>query len=132
MENISQNLDNYCTNSEDLVTNSENSVITSETTEEVIDQKAYSDFLEAKILCFEKNISADKISDVLTLAGNYPADSLEISIEKVLALYPFFKNEPKKTRKITTGVHFTQSSNAKTTFTGVEAAFKKSNPNIKL
>ncbi len=128
MENITQNLDIPCVASEKLVTDSENSVITSE----ICEEKSYSDFLEAKILCFEKNIYADKISDVLTLANNYPTESLELSIEKVLSLYPFFKNDSKKSRKITTGVHFSQSSNSKTSISGVEAAFKISNHNIKI
>ncbi len=132
MENTTQNLDNSCSDNDILVTENLDSVISSEIADDSFDQKAYSDFLEAKIVCFEKNISSEKIKDVLSLAENYPSDSLEVSIEKVLSLYPFFKNDFKKSKKITTGIHFSQGSNAKTSFSGVEAAFKKSNPNIKL
>lgn len=87
--------------------------------------------LEARLYCIDKGVNAEYSEDVVALAQRLGGD-INASIEMVLEKYPFFCKitEEKSSPKLTTGVHFVQP--AKNSCGGVESAFRKSNPNIKL
>lgn len=77
-----------------------------ERNEEQSDKKSDSDdkvqALEAKIICLERGIKKESVSDVVTLAKSYVDDEtdLEEAIEMVIEKYPHFaKSEEKKDDK---------------------------------
>ncbi len=92
--------------------------------------------MEAKLLCFEKDVAKDCISDVVALAKAYMDDDtdFETAIDKVLKKYPSFtkanKPEENEDEKPGTTGKKTKGSNKGTD--GVEAAFLKRNPGLKL
>lgn len=94
--------------------------------------------LEVKVACFEADVAKDAVDDVAALAHAYMAADedldLEEAIEKVVKKYPQFKkstqdpyeeNEPRK------AWGERQKGTSKKT-SGVEAAFLKKNPGLKI
>lgn len=93
---------------------------------------AKAEMLEAKLLCYESGVSGGYADDVIALAKSYGGD-VKSAIGEVIAKYPFFCSadapKPAEKEKLTTGVRF--SSEQKSSCGGVEAAFRRSNPNIR-
>lgn len=97
--------------------------------------------LEVKVACFEADVSKDAVDDVAALAHAYmEADEtldLEDAIEKVVKKYPHFKKgasnvsdeEEKEKRGKSWGE---RQSGKRTTISGVEAAFLRKNPGLKI
>ncbi len=98
--------------------------------------------LEVKVACFEAGVSKDAIDDVTALARAYmSADEdldLEDAIEKVVKKYPQFKKgaadpdgeEEEETKNKAWGQRQKGKGSKKTD--GVEAAFLKKNPGLKV
>lgn len=98
--------------------------------------------LEVKVACFEAGVSKDAIDDVTALARAYmSADEdldLEDAIEKVVKKYPQFKKgaadpdgeEEEDTKNKAWGQRQKGKGSKKTD--GVEAAFLKKNPGLKI
>lgn len=95
---------------------------------------------ETRAACFEAGVDKDAIDDVTALAHSYmSADEnldLEEAIEKVVKKYPHFKKEAAdpdgdagETKKKSWGERQRGSGNK---LTGVEAAFLKKNPGLKI
>lgn len=94
--------------------------------------------LEVKVACYEADVAKDAVDDVAALARSYMAADedldLEDAIEKVVKKYPQFKNghdpyeEEEEPRK-SWGER--QKGKGKKT-SGVEDAFLKKNPGIKI
>ena len=102
-------------------------------------EKAQSDrvsALEAKLLCFEKDVAKESVPDVIALAKAYQNDDtgFEEAIDKVLKKYPSFvkgtksDEEEKEEKPGTTGK---KTKGGKSDIDGVEAAFYKRNPDLK-
>ena len=91
---------------------------------------------EMKILCYEHDISKDCVDDVIALAHSYLDDDtdMEDAIEKVVKKYPHFtkssESEEDKEPKKAWGQRQTRKAKEKTS--GVEAAFLKKNPGLKI
>ena len=91
---------------------------------------------EMKILCYEHDISKDCVDDVIALAHSYLDDDtdMEDAIEKVVKKYPHFTkssaDEEDKEQKKAWGQRQTKKLKEKTS--GVEAAFLKKNPGLKI
>ena len=83
--------------------------------------------LEARLFCIENGISPENAEDVILLAERLGTD-MKDAIPAVIEKYPFFAAKG-KAEVLTTGVHISVSPSAETS--GVEAAFRKSNPNVK-
>ena len=96
--------------------------------------------LEVKVACFEAGVTKDAIDDVAALAHAYmeadDALDLEEAIEKVVKKYPHFKTgsgtseddaEEKKGKS-----WGERQKGRKEKLTGVEAAFLKKNPGLKI
>ncbi len=86
--------------------------------------------LEARLCCIENGVKAEYAQDVVSVAAVlFPEEDMAGAIKAAIEKYPFFAEEKNEPKPVTTGVHFpAQSRNA---YSGVEAAFRKSNPNIK-
>lgn len=93
------------------------------------EEKAYR--LEAKICCMEKGVKAEYAEDVITIAGAlFAGEDIETAVNAVIEKYPFFTETQIRNAPVTTtGVRYT--AGAKNNYSGVEAAFRKSNPNIR-
>lgn len=92
---------------------------------------------ELKVLCFEHDIEKDCVDDVIALAHSYIDDDtdMEDAIEKVVKKYPHFtksseKEDEEKEDKKSWGQR--QAKKAKGKTSGVEAAFLKKNPGLKI
>ncbi len=90
--------------------------------------------LETKLLCFEKEVAKESVADVIALAKSYIDDgtNLEQAIDKVIAKYPNFAKQVKANgdgKPDNTGV---KSKGGGKDLDGVESAFLKRNPNLKL
>lgn len=91
---------------------------------------------EMKILCYEHDISKDCVDDVIALAHSYLDDDTDIedAIEKVVKKYPHFtkasESEEDQEPKKSWGQRQTKKTKEKTS--GVEAAFLKKNPGLKI
>ena len=83
--------------------------------------------LEARLYCIENGIDSDNADDVILLAERM-GDNIMETIPEVLKKYPFFA-ENKRISPVTTGVHISVSPS--TEMSGVEAAFRRSNPSVK-
>ena len=83
--------------------------------------------LEARLCCIENGIAPENAEDVILLAEKLGTDMKE-AISAVIEKYPFFAAKG-RAESLTTGVHIAASPSAETS--GVEAAFRKSNPNVK-
>ena len=88
---------------------------------------------EMKILCYEKDVMKEYVDDVITLAKSYVNDDTDLdeAIDKIIGKYPHFtsKKEPQKEDKAAWGQR--QGGSPKTV-DGVEAAFLKRNPGLKI
>ena len=93
---------------------------------------AKAEMLEAKLLCYESGVAGGYADDVIALAKSYGGDVMS-AIGEVIAKYPFFCSagapKPAEKEKLTTGVGFCWAQ--QNSFGGVEAAFRRSNPNIR-
>lgn len=95
--------------------------------------------LEIKVACYEQDVAKDSVDDVAALAKSYMAadDSLDLedAIEKVVKKYPQFKNVASQE---TDGTEVKgswgqrQSGKGAKKVDGVEAAFLKKNPGLKI
>lgn len=96
--------------------------------------------LEVKVACFEAGVAKDSVADVAALARSYmEADEdldLEDAIEKVVKKYPQFKKgsgDPYEEETDTKGSWGQrQSGKGSKKVSGVEAAFLKKNPGLKI
>ena len=98
--------------------------------------------LEAKLLCFEHEVSKDCVADVVALAKAYIDEDtdFEEAIEKVIKKYPqFVKGSDKKKddedEDDTTNKKGSWGDRQKGTgkkMSGVEAAFVRNNPDLKI
>lgn len=82
------------------------------------------DMLEAQLKCSRLGVPEELSADVIHLAEKCGG------IEAVLEKYPFFRGVTEKSRNITTGVHLDIGAHDEPG--GVEAAFRRANPNVKL
>lgn len=83
--------------------------------------------LEARLCCIENGIDPENAEDVILIAEKRGTDIKE-ALSEVLEKYPFFASGTQK--KITTGVHISAAPSS--AVSGVEAAFRRSNPNVRL
>ncbi len=83
---------------------------------------------EAKYTAMSKGVKSDSVDDVIALAKVKVSDTVTLAqaIDAVIAKYPQFSGN---TNGITTGVSMQNSSGS---ITGVEAAFRAKNPDIKI
>ncbi len=93
--------------------------------------------LEVKVACFEADVSKDSVDDVAALAHAYMEmdDSLDLedAIEKVVKKYPHFKNKVSDNEEETRQKSWGERQNGKKQqMSGVEAAFLKKNPGLKI
>lgn len=95
--------------------------------------------LEVKVACYEADVAKESIDDVAALAHAYmEADDtldLEDAIEKVVKKYPHFKKgaADNETDDDAKGKSWGERQKGKkTTLSGVEAAFLKKNPGLKV
>ena len=97
--------------------------------------------LEVKVACFEADVAKESVDDVAALAHAYMAADedldLEDAIEKVVKKYPQFKKgsaDPYEDGDETRGKSWGQRQGGKgrTKTDGVEAAFLKKNPGLKI
>lgn len=103
-------------------------------------QDAKMSALEAKLLCFEHDVSKDSVSDVVALAKSYIDDDtdFETAIEKVIKKYPQFvkgstKSENDGDEEETKGKSWGARQNGTSKKSdGVEAAFLAKNPGLKI
>lgn len=109
-----------------------------ETNTELEEAKHEATKAKTKIACYEAGVTKDAVDDVAALAHAYmEADEtldLEEAIEKVVKKYPHFKKtvseeEEKEERGKSWGE---RQSGRKQTMSGVEAAFLKKNPGLKI
>lgn len=86
--------------------------------------------LENRLLCYEKQVKSESMVDVLALAKTMQDDktTLPQAIDKVLEKYPIFSSQT-QSKPTTTGTK-TQGGGEK--LDGVEQAFLKRNPGLKL
>lgn len=117
-------------------TQNENSESADEKTQEA-ESKASK--LEVKVACFEADVAKDSVDDVAALAHAYMEadDSLDLedAIEKVVKKYPHFKKggSSEESEDETRGKSWGERQRGKrTTVSGVEAAFLKKNPGLKI
>ncbi len=95
--------------------------------------------LEAKIVCYDAGVKKDCIFDVVALAKAYIEDedtSFEEAVEKVLKKHPQFKNasgdEEKEEEKQKGSWGRRQGKSSTNDVDGVEEAFLKRNPGLKI
>ena len=95
--------------------------------------------LEIKVACYEADVAKDAVDDVAALARAYMAADedldLEEAIEKVVKKYPQFKKpaDDAGEEKSTGNKAWGQRQHGKSTrMDGVEAAFMKKNPGLKV
>lgn len=94
--------------------------------------------LEVKVACYEAGVAKDAVEDVAALAKAYmEADEtldLEDAIEKVVKKYPQFKKVVENTEEEEKGGSWGQRQSGRSSGrkNGVEAAFLKKNPGLKI
>ena len=97
--------------------------------------------LEAKLLCFEHDVSKDSVSDVVALAKSYVDEDtdFEEAIEKVIKKYPQFIKGSGKNNYDTDddtdnkkGSWGDRQKGKSKKVSGVEAAFLKNNPGLEI
>lgn len=89
--------------------------------------------LEAKVTAYSKGVKPEAVDDVIALAMAKVSDdvTVEKAIEAVIAKYPSFCGTgTDKPKGITTGVSF--GGGNQPSVSGVEAAFMKKNPGLKI
>ncbi|MDO4318314.1 MAG: hypothetical protein Q4C48_08940 [Lachnospiraceae bacterium] len=101
------------------------------------EQAAKVSAMEAKLLCYEQDVAKESVSDVVALAKAYMDEDtdLEAAIKKVLKKYPNFvkssagASEDVEKKK---GWGTRQKGSGSSEEDGVEAAFLKRNPGLKV
>lgn len=96
--------------------------------------------LEVKVACYEAGVAKDSVDDVAALAHSYMEQDesldLEDAIEKVVKKYPQFKaqkNEDPEEKDPNKGKAWGERhGRGRVTVSGVEAAFLKKNPGLKI
>ena len=85
--------------------------------------------LELKLKCFEAGVSKDSVDDVVALAKAYVNEdtSIEEAIATIVKKYPQFKESEDKG-----GSWGQKHNNSSKKISGVEEAFRKMNPHLKL
>lgn len=110
-----------------------------ETNEELEEARNKASKAETKVACYEAGVAKDAVDDVAALAHSYMQadDSLDLedAIEKVVKKYPHFKKggSSEESEDETRGKSWGERQRGKrTTVSGVEAAFLKKNPGLKI
>lgn len=92
---------------------------------------------ETKVACYEAGVTKDAVDDVAALAHSYMQadDSLDLedAIEKVVKKYPHFKGKPEKEEEEEDSKAWGERQRrGGSKISGVEAAFLKKNPGLKI
>lgn len=108
-----------------------------ETNEELEEARNKASKAETKVACYEAGVTKDAVDDVAALARSYmQADGsldLEDAIEKVVKKYPHFKGKPEKEEEEEDNKAWGERQRrGGSKISGVEAAFLKKNPGLKI
>lgn len=89
---------------------------------------------EMKILCYEKDVAKDCVDDVIALAKSYVNDETDLdeAIDKVITKYPHFATKPQQMKEEKTAAWGQRQGTAAKKLSGVEEAFLKRNPGLKI
>lgn len=87
--------------------------------------------LEAEVACLSAGVSPENTADVIAVAATIDGcESIDEAVGRVIEKYPFFSAGNKKSAPLTTGIHLAPAE--KSDFNGVEDAFLRANPGVKL
>lgn len=108
-----------------------------ETNEELEEARNEASKAKTKIACYEAGVTKDAVDDVAALAHSYMQadDSLDLeeAIEKVVKKYPHFKGKTEKEDEEEDGKAWGERQRrGGSKVSGVEAAFLKKNPGLKI
>ena len=108
-----------------------------ETNEELEEARNKASKAETKVACYEAGVAKDAVDDVAALAHSYMQadDSLDLedAIEKVVKKYPHFKGKPEKEEEEEENKAWGERQRrGGSKISGVEAAFLKKNPGLKI
>ena len=108
-----------------------------ETNEELEEARNKASKAETKVACYEAGVTKDAVDDVAALAHSYMQadDSLDLedAIEKVVKKYPHFKGKPEKEEEEEDNKAWGERQRrGGSKISGVEAAFLKKNPGLKI
>ena len=108
-----------------------------ETNEELEEARNKASKAETKVACYEAGVAKDAVDDVTALAHSYMQadDSLDLedAIEKVVKKYPHFKGKPEKEEEEEENKAWGERQRrGGSKISGVEAAFLKKNPVLKI
>ena len=108
-----------------------------ETNEELEEARNKASKAETKVACYEAGVAKDAVDDVAGLAHSYMQadDSLDLedAIEKVVKKYPHFKGKPEKEEEEEENKAWGERQRrGGSKISGVEAAFLKKNPGLKI
>ena len=108
-----------------------------ETNEELEEARNKASKAETKVACYEAGVTKDAVDDVAALARSYMQadDSLDLedAIEKVVKKYPHFKGKPEKEEEEEDNKAWGERQRrGGSKISGVEAAFLKKNPGLKI
>ena len=108
-----------------------------ETNEELEEARNKASKAETKVACYEAGVTKDAVDDVAALAHAYMQadDSLDLedAIEKVVKKYPHFKGKPEKEEEEEENKAWGERQRrGGSKISGVEAAFLKKNPGLKI
>lgn len=108
-----------------------------ETNEELEEARNKASKAETKVACYEAGVTKDAVDDVAALAHSYMQadDSLDLedAIEKVVKKYPHFKGKPEKEEEEEKNKAWGERQRrGGSKISGVEAAFLKKNPGLKI
>lgn len=108
-----------------------------ETNEELEEARNKASKAETKVACYEAGVTKDAVDDVAALAHSYMQadDSLDLedAIEKVVKKYPHFKGKPEKEEEEEDSKAWGERQRrGGSKISGVEAAFLKKNPGLKI
>lgn len=108
-----------------------------ETNEELEEARNKASKAETKVACYEAGVAKDAVDDVAVLAHSYMQadDSLDLedAIEKVVKKYPHFKGKPEKEEEEEENKAWGERQRrGGSKISGVEAAFLKKNPGLKI
>lgn len=108
-----------------------------ETNEELEEARNKASKAETKVACYEAGVAKDAVDDVAALAHSYMQadDSLDLedAIEKVVKKYPHFKGKPEKEEGEEENKAWGERQRrGGSKISGVEAAFLKKNPGLKI
>ena len=108
-----------------------------ETNEELEEARNKASKAETKVACYEAGVAKDAVDDVAALAHSYMQadDSLDLedAIEKVVKKYPHFKGKIEKEEEEEENKAWGERQRrGGSKISGVEAAFLKKNPGLKI